>query len=592
MGFRRLGACFLVIGAIIIVSLGAMKKPAKRSNRSHGPRYATMKFADGSKMVSFDVLQLSNTLKNMMEDTIMDLPEESDFVISLEDDPIVTLALWNQFIEPALQRIHSNISLESFFAAFDQKPLSEAVSAYVLMCRLVDYLDIELLLDAAILHTARYLERKVKTIEEFTTNFDALNLLSSLPFGVQIKINKQFLALLCANRSYTRITHDEHAENFDNAEDISHVSVAFNTDGRVLVSGSYDQELRVWDMDGLSFTLRFTLPVTDWISSVAIDSSANKVAVGSVDRSVRVFDIRGATPIETVIFDGDDEEGYTDTFVAFDATGDRLIVGFNNGLIELCDLHTSRESDFDISINAASNDINNQLKSLDYNQSASKLVAGFSGGTIKIWDLDNARPRAPLVIPAATGTLVSAVYNPVNNIIAAGYWGGKIELRYLHNPLQVAATIDASDVRAKELTALAFNRIGNMLVASFNEGFMEVFNVSNPSNPLFNATIYLQDDSYDIHSIKSLTLNQRNDLLAIGFADGRISLFDIKSWELQSMHGLPLMQFLFLKCAVNYFYSTNHKFTIGAATPLYHWYLEGDAIFKNIAPYYVTVPGN
>ena len=69
-------------------------------------------------------------------------------------------------------------------------------------------------------------------------------------------------------------------------------SVTFSSDGRLIVSGSGDRTVRVWDMsDGSSKTLAITdMPdnVDAGVTSVAISSNGWLVAAGSLD-TVRHF---------------------------------------------------------------------------------------------------------------------------------------------------------------------------------------------------------------------------------------------------------------------------------------------------------------
>ena len=59
-------------------------------------------------------------------------------------------------------------------------------------------------------------------------------------------------------------------------------SVAFSSDGRLIVSGSGDGTARIWDiMDGSSKTL--TVTAGDGVRSVAIGSDGRLVATGSYD---------------------------------------------------------------------------------------------------------------------------------------------------------------------------------------------------------------------------------------------------------------------------------------------------------------------
>ena len=68
------------------------------------------------------------------------------------------------------------------------------------------------------------------------------------------------------------------------------LSVSISPDGKKIVSGSYDNSIRVWDTD----TGREILPPlqanNSYVFSVAFSPDGKKIASGSSDKSVRVWD--------------------------------------------------------------------------------------------------------------------------------------------------------------------------------------------------------------------------------------------------------------------------------------------------------------
>ena len=64
-------------------------------------------------------------------------------------------------------------------------------------------------------------------------------------------------------------------------------SLVFSSDGRLVVSGSGDRTMRIWDMtDGTSKTLTIADPPDNFdagVTSVAISSDGRLVAAGSLD---------------------------------------------------------------------------------------------------------------------------------------------------------------------------------------------------------------------------------------------------------------------------------------------------------------------
>jgi len=64
-------------------------------------------------------------------------------------------------------------------------------------------------------------------------------------------------------------------------------SVAFSPDGKQVVSGSYDQTVRLWDA-ATGAPLQTLEGHTDWVTSVAFSPDSKQVVSGSYDKTVRL----------------------------------------------------------------------------------------------------------------------------------------------------------------------------------------------------------------------------------------------------------------------------------------------------------------
>ena len=76
-------------------------------------------------------------------------------------------------------------------------------------------------------------------------------------------------------------------------------SVAFSHDGRRLASGSYDMMVRIWDAE--TGVPQQTLEGhTDWVRSVTFSHDGRRLASGSDDRTVRIWDAETGVPQQTL----------------------------------------------------------------------------------------------------------------------------------------------------------------------------------------------------------------------------------------------------------------------------------------------------
>jgi len=69
-------------------------------------------------------------------------------------------------------------------------------------------------------------------------------------------------------------------------------SVAWNKDGTLLASGSWDKTVKIWDMSSGSLVEKCTLRGhSNWVASVAWSPDGKTLASGSADKTVRLWDV-------------------------------------------------------------------------------------------------------------------------------------------------------------------------------------------------------------------------------------------------------------------------------------------------------------
>jgi WD40 repeat protein len=97
------------------------------------------------------------------------------------------------------------------------------------------------------------------------------------------------------------------------------VAVAFSPDGRLIVSGSYDKTVRVWDA-ATGAERRVLQGHSDYVNAVAFSLDGRLIVSGSADNTARVWD--AATGAERRVLRG---QNAALRFLSFSSCGKHLV---------------------------------------------------------------------------------------------------------------------------------------------------------------------------------------------------------------------------------------------------------------------------
>ena len=100
-------------------------------------------------------------------------------------------------------------------------------------------------------------------------------------------------------------------------------SVAFSQDSKRIVSGSYDQTIRVWDAETGEVVVGPLKGHTDWVTSVAFSQDSKHIVSGSHDKTIQVWDAETGEVVVGPL------KGHTDrvTSVTFSQDSKRIVSG-------------------------------------------------------------------------------------------------------------------------------------------------------------------------------------------------------------------------------------------------------------------------
>ncbi|NBR07864.1 MAG: hypothetical protein EBT92_19165, partial [Planctomycetes bacterium] len=189
----------------------------------------------------------------------------------------------------------------------------------------------------------------------------AINQLASVPF-IQRGWEHDFL--------YTRT-------NPNNASLKGHTSfvksVSFSPDGKRIVSGSWDNTLKIWDAS-TGQEIQILKGHTCGVNSVAFSPDGKKVVSGSEDMTLKIWDAITGKEIQTL-------KGHTKavTSVSLSPDGKRIVSGSWDNTLKIWDASTGQEIK---TLKGHTGGIN----TVSFSPEGKRIVSGSWDKTLKVWD--------------------------------------------------------------------------------------------------------------------------------------------------------------------------------------------------------------
>ncbi len=320
--------------------------------------------------------------------------------------------------------------------------------------------------------------------------------------------------------------------------------VAFSPDSKILASaGSEDQTVLLWDVEHLDNPPLAAFKHNDWVWSVAFrPRNGETLAVGCRNGDVYLWNPKHSLkePLRTfnilensqALNEDDKREGGEIFSVAFSSDGEKLAVGSKDKTIriwdwiqlkpepEILEAHGTKDSHTD-SIPKPKKILKGHgdtIRTIAFSPNSQWLASGsnFYDRTIRLWNLQNVEDSPSRLEWHTDDGISSLAFSRDGQWLLSGSWDGRVRLWELKSPL----TCHILQKYGDSIKALAISSDGKILAAGGNDRVIKLWNLDCPED----APVQLQGHEREVSSV--VFHPQNNEILASGSYDCTVRVWN------------------------------------------------------------------
>ncbi|KAF5350343.1 hypothetical protein D9758_012800 [Tetrapyrgos nigripes] len=283
-------------------------------------------------------------------------------------------------------------------------------------------------------------------------------------------------------------------------------AVGFSPDGTKLASGSGDKTLRLWDVAACS---QITEPLqghTKSVNSVAFSPDGTKLASGSRDKTLRLWDVATCSQITEPL------QGHTNEVnsVVFSPDGTKLASGSSDKTLRLWDVATCNQ------IAEPLQGHTDGVSSVAFSPDGTKLASGSGNKTLMLWDVaTGTQITEPL--QGHTEWVTSVAFSPDGTKLASGSWDKTLRLWDVATGTQVPEPLQG---HTSGVTSVVFSPDGTKLASGSWDETLRLWDVATGTQ----ITASLQGHTNEVASV---AFSPDGTKLASGSYDCTLSLWDV-----------------------------------------------------------------
>jgi WD40 repeat protein/energy-coupling factor transporter ATP-binding protein EcfA2 len=279
------------------------------------------------------------------------------------------------------------------------------------------------------------------------------------------------------------------------------ISVAFSPDSKLIVSGSDDNTVRLWDIDGNSVGQPFRGHSAS-VNSVAFSPDGRLIVSVSSDNTIRMWDFDGKRV-------GQPFRGHENSVnsVAFSPDGQFIVSGSSDNTVRLWDIQGN-------SVGQPFQGHENSVNSVAFSPDGQFIVSGSSDNTIRMWDIQGNMVAQPFLGHGYSVT--SVAFSPDGQFIVSGSRDNTIGMWDLDGK-RVGQPFHGHE---NCINSVAFSPDGQFIVSGSSDNTIRMWDIQ--------GNMVAQPFLGHGYSVTSVAFSPDGKLIVSGSRDNTVLLWDLQ----------------------------------------------------------------